>query len=272
MADIEITVDGGTSKRLLTAGKYCDRDILVTATGGGGGEPDPPDDGKTRLYISIPPNPDKVSPPFRNKVPLSIGQTVDRGVTIDWGDGSELQTISGTGNVSITHTYEKSGDFIISLLPSDDCILSLGHGSINSRVIGSNLVTGTIYTLYVTKAILGKNVLEVGSYSFDGFTSMYDMIIGQGVSTLGSFSIYACSLITSLIIPSSVTEIRFNAFRGSGLKELHVKPEEPPTLDSAGLADVPSDCVIYVPVGKLDTYKNATNWSKFDSKMREEGT
>ena len=30
-----ITVDGGTSVRLQTAGKYCDRDIVVTATGGG---------------------------------------------------------------------------------------------------------------------------------------------------------------------------------------------------------------------------------------------
>ena len=30
-----ITVDGGTSVRLPTAGKYCDRDIVVTATGGG---------------------------------------------------------------------------------------------------------------------------------------------------------------------------------------------------------------------------------------------
>lgn len=30
-----ITVEGGTSVRLLTAGKYCDRDIVVTATGGG---------------------------------------------------------------------------------------------------------------------------------------------------------------------------------------------------------------------------------------------
>ena len=35
MADIEITVDGGTSRRLLTAGKYCDKNILITATGGG---------------------------------------------------------------------------------------------------------------------------------------------------------------------------------------------------------------------------------------------
>lgn len=30
-----ITVEGGTSVRLPTAGKYCDRDIVVTATGGG---------------------------------------------------------------------------------------------------------------------------------------------------------------------------------------------------------------------------------------------
>lgn len=34
-----ITVEGGTSVRLPTAGKYCDRDIVVTATGGGGAEP-----------------------------------------------------------------------------------------------------------------------------------------------------------------------------------------------------------------------------------------
>ena len=31
-----ITIEGGTSVRLLTAGKYCDRDIVITATGGSG--------------------------------------------------------------------------------------------------------------------------------------------------------------------------------------------------------------------------------------------
>ena len=35
MSEINITIEGGTSKRLLTAGKYCDRDIVVTAEGGG---------------------------------------------------------------------------------------------------------------------------------------------------------------------------------------------------------------------------------------------
>lgn len=35
MSDINIIVEGNTSKRLKTAGKYCDKDIVVTAEGGG---------------------------------------------------------------------------------------------------------------------------------------------------------------------------------------------------------------------------------------------
>lgn len=47
-----ITVDGGTSVRLPTAGKYCDRDIVITATGGGGStEPDPRDEYQRVEYI-----------------------------------------------------------------------------------------------------------------------------------------------------------------------------------------------------------------------------
>lgn len=34
MSEHNITIEGGTSKRLKTAGKYCDRDIIVTAQGG----------------------------------------------------------------------------------------------------------------------------------------------------------------------------------------------------------------------------------------------
>ena len=36
MSEFNITVEGGKSVKLLTGGKYCDRDIIVTAEGGGG--------------------------------------------------------------------------------------------------------------------------------------------------------------------------------------------------------------------------------------------
>lgn len=52
MSEININMEGGTSKRLLTAGKYCDRDIVVTATGGGGSaEPDPREQYQRVEYI-----------------------------------------------------------------------------------------------------------------------------------------------------------------------------------------------------------------------------
>lgn len=38
MSEFNITIKGGTSKRLPTAGKYVDRDIIVTAEGGGGSD------------------------------------------------------------------------------------------------------------------------------------------------------------------------------------------------------------------------------------------
>lgn len=45
-----IEVEGGKSVRLPTSGKYCDRDIVVTAIGGGG-EPDPRADYQRVEYI-----------------------------------------------------------------------------------------------------------------------------------------------------------------------------------------------------------------------------
>jgi hypothetical protein len=35
MSNYNITIPGGSSKRLPVGGKYCEKDIIVTATGGG---------------------------------------------------------------------------------------------------------------------------------------------------------------------------------------------------------------------------------------------
>lgn len=35
MSEFNITVEGGSSVRLLTSGKYCEEDIVIKTTGGG---------------------------------------------------------------------------------------------------------------------------------------------------------------------------------------------------------------------------------------------
>lgn len=340
MADIEITVDGGTSKRLLTAGKYCDRNITVTATGGGG-EPEPPDDGKTRLYITIPANSMPDRPPPRNQVPLYIQQTVDRGVTIDWGDGSEPETLPGTGNVNTAHTYEQAGDYVISLDPADGCELGFGDGTshnvmadldseryysnILSRVIIGNkgverieiaafaaceslekitipegvmyiegysfsgcsslmevsipnsaiyIGEGAFYGCIFKSIIIPNDVKSIDHYAFSSCNSLLSIIIPDGVSYINDGVFSDCSSFTSISIPYNVISIGVEAFSQCiSMKECHLLPTTPPYLANVNaFSDIPSDCIIYVPVGSLEAYQSATNWSTYADKMREEGT
>ena len=199
MADIEITVDSGISKRLLTGGKYCDKNILVTATGGGA-EPEPPDDGKTRLYITVPANAMPNLPPPRNQVPLYIQQSVANGVTIDWGDGSTPETISGTGAVNTTHTYEKAGDYVISLDPADGCELVLGHGISGYCVLGPTKSNGSAYCNMLQRAVIGS----------------------RGVTDISSYAFYVCSSLESITIPENVIGVSSLSFSQSGIKEISI--------------------------------------------------
>lgn len=297
MADIAITVDGGTSKRLLTAGKYCDKDILVTATGGGGQpEPEPPADGKTRLYITVPANSMPDRPPPRNEVPLYISQTVVNGVTIDWGDGSEPETLPGTGNVNTTHTYQTAGDFVITLDPAEGCKLGLGHGSSSYCVMGPTDNNGRVYCNMLHRAVIGsRGVARIVEYAFcniyslssviildsaisiDGYAfyncySLAFVTIPDSVIGIGERAFYNCYSLASVTIPDGVTIIRNYMFSSCyGVKEYHLLSATPPLLlSNNAFGGIPSDCIIYVPVGSLEAYQTATNWSTYADQMQEE--
>ena len=273
MADIEITVDGFTLKRLLTAGKYCDKNILVTATGGGGGEPEPPDDGKTRLYITVPANSMPDRPPPRNEVPLYIQQSVDNGVTIDWGDGSDPETLPGTGNVTTTHTYQQAGDFVISLDPAEGCELGFGRGTASYCVMGKISNEGISYRSMLQRIVIGsRGVSSIRDYAFQNCYSFSSTTIPENVTSIGEYAFYKCYSLSSATIPENVTSIGNSAFSGCyGVKEYHLLPTTPPSLSStSAFFGILSDCIIYVPVGSLEAYQTATNWSTYADQMREE--
>ena len=79
------------------------------------------DDGKTRLYFTLP-----VSAP--TEISLRVVQSVDGSVTVNWGDDSQDEVLSGTSPQTITHNYEQSGDYIITFDVASGASLSLGGG------------------------------------------------------------------------------------------------------------------------------------------------
>lgn len=164
------------------------------------------DDGKTRLYITVPANamPDK--PPPRNQVPLYIQQTVDNGVTIDWGDGSPTETLPGTGKVNTTHTYEKAGNFVITLDPNEGCKLGFGTDSSSYCVMGKTSDYGIAYCNMLNKVEIGLNVTSISSYSFYNCYSLAQVSISNNVQNIKSNGFSSCRSLVHLSTPNSVND------------------------------------------------------------------
>ena len=61
----------------------------------------------------------------------------------------------------------------------------------------------------------------IGDYAFNGCSGLTSLTLPSGVTEIGSFAFYGCSGLTSLTLPSGVTEIGGYAFSGcSGLTSL----------------------------------------------------
>lgn len=155
------------------------------------------DDGATRVYITLPTN-------GQLNVHVYITQTVSSGVTVDWGDGSATETINGTGAVNTSHRYAGAGDYRISLLPQDDCVLGFGDGNLYNIVETSN--SAKIYSNFVTKINIGKNVPTLATRSLHGLS------LRNGVSVPTSVTTLAASALMSTGIPCFVCTPSMNDF------------------------------------------------------------
>ena len=163
------------------------------------------DDGDTRLYI-------RIATEGRMTVPLRWSQTVENGVGIDWGDGSDIESFSGTGNKDTTHTYAKYGDYVIRLKVVDGCTLGWGSGSSSYCVMGSTSSNGKVYCNMLQKAEIGTRVTSIGNNAFYNCRSLASVSIPSGVTSIGGYAFYNCYSLASVSIPNGVTSIGEDAF------------------------------------------------------------
>lgn len=245
---------------------------IIKKGGSGGGGGDTPGggsdipvigDGKTYLYI-------KIAEKGRMNVPLYFSQTVANGVTIDWGDGSAPQTLSGTGNKNTTHTYADKGEYVISLNPADGCTLGLGHASSSYCVMGSTESNGRVYCSMLQAVEIGKNVTKIGDYAFCKCYSLASIVIPEGVTKIGDQMLGSCYSLASVVIPDSVTYIGSSAFsncHGMAFYDFRAAKSVPTLSNTNAFNKIPSDCKIVVPDSLYDEWITATNWSTYASQI-----
>ena len=190
----------------------------VASSGGGGGSDMPViGDGKTYLYITI-------AAEGRMNVPLYFSQTVSNGVTIDWGDGSAPQTLSGTGSQYPSHKYAEIGDYVISLDPVDGCTLGLGRNRQSSNVVADlTYGTGKVESGRLRMVEIGKNVPIIDNYAFYRCRALSAIVIPNTVTSIGNYAFEQCNSVLHIAIPNTVTSIGNYAFSGcSSLTEMDI--------------------------------------------------
>ena len=192
------------------------------------------DDGKTRYYILI------SEANTHGIISLGLNGTA----VIDWGDGSETDTITGEDieiNIDTSHGYATVGKYTITINATD----------------GSASLRG-IQDLTLGKIEIGSGVTSIGNSAFSECSALISITIPEGVTLIGNAAFFNCYALTSITIPEGVTSISESAFPYCyTLTSITFEPTTPPTIESDTFENINPFCTIYVPTGTLQAYTTA---------------
>lgn len=91
----------------------------------------------------------------------------------------------------------------------------------------------------------------------------------SNTTTIGQYTFYSCSSLTSITIPSSITSIGNNAFNYcSSLNKIEFKGTTPPTLGSNVFSNT-NNCPIVIPTTvSKSTWASGSGWSVYRERLK----
>lgn len=116
----------------------------------------------------------------------------------------------------------------------------------------------------LTTVAIPESVTSIDGFAGSGITSI---TLPNNLTSIAYNAFRDCVNLSSIVIPATVTEISHYAFWGcSGLNQITVLPTNPPTARDSIFWG--SSCPIYVPAGSVDTYKAASGWSAYATRIQ----
>ena len=120
----------------------------------------------------------------------------------------------------------------------------------------------------MTDAVIGSCINSIGFIAFAACTSLSSCTIENGVTSIGVWAFINCRSLLSVTIPNSVTSIGESAFNScESLESIVCLATSPPALGEDAFYFT-NDCPIYVPAGSVNTYKSASGWSNYSSRIQ----
>ena len=168
------------------------------------------------------------------------------------------------GTISATSIYVK-GDLIeTASLDCPQCTVNFCGVAANGNTVTINNGTSTLTrsnwtSPYPVRGEVGAATTTIGMYCFQNVSSTISALtIGNTVTTIEHEAFMETELLTTLTIPSNVTQIDFWAFtRCYGLQEVIFEGTTPPTFTNQNSGVFHDYCppVIYVPDSAVAAYR-----------------
>ncbi len=167
------------------------------------------DDDTTRIYIHL--EDGRTSP--------MLGICPNGTVTVDWGDGTEPDILTGTSLTTVQwtpiHNYASPGDYVIKLTVDGEAQL-YGTNSTNTYSYILRYGSGAdsrnrVYQKSILKVEIGAGI-RIGNYAFYNCYSLSSITIPDSVTSIGAYAFTICYSLSSITIPDSVTSIETYVF------------------------------------------------------------
>lgn len=168
------------------------------------------DDGKSRFVIRL--EEGRLSP--------RMGFGLNGTAIIDWGDGSETTTLTGT-NVSTVyytqnHTYPSAGEYTISVEVSGNARIMGGNNCSLLLTNNSNEIYNYVYANSLIHCVLSSYFI-ISANAFVSCCSLSNIVLSQAITTIPSNAFRYCYSLQSVIIPKNVTSVDEYSFSDCGL-------------------------------------------------------
>lgn len=134
-------------------------------------------------------------------------------VSIDWGDGSDPSSVTGTSDSStrdVQHTYAAGGEYTIKIQPENDAIYGIAGSSNYAKLVyNKNNTSDKTYQYSVRKVILGGGITET-NYAFAYMRNLETVLIPTGVTYFGDGIFKYCISLRHVNVPKGMT------YKGNG--------------------------------------------------------
>lgn len=143
-----------------------------------------------------------------------FGFAVNGTATIDWGDGSANDTVTGTSliaQIRTRHDYATEGCYTIKthVVSGKIDLFETTSYSILSTADKQGVQYNYVYSSLVRRVRIGQST-GIGNYAFYGCRGMQTITIPSGMVGIGSRIFYSCNALRAVVIPDGVKTISYN--------------------------------------------------------------